>query len=120
VLRKESGRFVFTFHHWNPRGWAALTLALKRAGFALVNRYVVYSENPTSVHIAGMKALTHDAILVLAPVEAGVRGEWPRPLHVDHSASEPFCRDCATLLGWLLNADLPAGEIERIWQETLT
>ena len=117
VLRKESGRFVFTFHHWNPRGWAALTLALKRAGFALVNRYVVYSESPTSVHIANMKALTHDAILVLAPIEAGVRGQWQRPRHIDQSASEPFCLDCATLLGWLLEADLPTAEIEKVWQE---
>ena len=120
VLRKDCGRFVFTFHHWNPRGWAALTLALKESRFLLVNRYVVYSENPTSVHIANMKALTHDAILVLAPVEAGVSGQWQRPLHVDQSASEPFCRDCATLLGWLLDAELPVAEIERIWQEALT
>ena len=30
VLRKDWGRLVFTFHHWNPKGWASLTLALKR------------------------------------------------------------------------------------------
>ncbi|MCA9974011.1 MAG: hypothetical protein KC425_27555, partial [Anaerolineales bacterium] len=28
VLRPDGGRFIFTFHHWNPKGWAALTLAL--------------------------------------------------------------------------------------------
>ena len=33
VLKKEHGRLIFTFHHWNPKGWAALTVALKRAGF---------------------------------------------------------------------------------------
>lgn len=119
VLRKDSGRFIFTFHHWNPKGWAALTMALKAAGFVLVNRYVVFSENPTSVHIVKMKALTHDAILVLAPVEAGVRGQWQRPALIDRSESERFCRDCATLLGWLLDANLPAAEIEQVWQEVL-
>ncbi|HEX6386999.1 MAG TPA: DNA methyltransferase [Anaerolineae bacterium] len=119
VLRKDSGRFVFTFHHWNPRGWAALTLALKKAGFMLVNRYVVYSENPTSVHIANMKALTHDAILVLAPIEASIRREWQRPARVGRTDSERFCGDCATLLGWLLGTDLAAVEIEQVWQEAL-
>ncbi|HEX6386710.1 MAG TPA: hypothetical protein VF177_18745, partial [Anaerolineae bacterium] len=119
VLRKDSGRFIFTFHHWNPRGWAALTLALKEAGFMLVNHYVVYSENPTSVHIANMKALTHDAILVLAPIEASVRREWQRPARVGRTDSERFCGDCATLLGWLLGAELPAAEIEQVWQEAL-
>ncbi len=119
VLKKENGRFVFTFHHWNPKGWAALTVALKQAHFVLINRYVVHAENPISVHIAGMNALLHDAILLFAPLEAGLRGEWERPITINRSDSYTFCRDCATLLGWLLNENLETAEIETIWQEVL-
>lgn len=102
VLRKESGRLVFTFHHWNPKGWASLTLALKRGGFVLLNRYVVHAENPISVHISNLKALLHDAILVLAPSEAGHRQEWALPAIVDKTDSLRFCTDCAAALGWAL------------------
>ena len=103
VLRKESGRLVFTFHHWNPKGWASLTLALKRGGFVLLNRYVVHAENPISVHISNLKALLHDAILVLAPSEAGHRQEWALPAIVDKTDSLRFCTDCAAALGSALN-----------------
>jgi putative DNA methylase len=77
VLR-ENGRLIFTFHHWNPKAWAALTIALKQAGFVLLNYSVVHSEHPVSVHINNMNALTHDAILVLG-VEGksgGGNGRW--------------------------------------------
>lgn len=117
VLRVGSGRIIFTFHHWNPKGWAALTIALQRAGLRLVNRYVVRSENPVSVHIAGLQSLTHDAILVLA-AETG--GDWLRPGQINLSDSATFCRDCATLLGWLLGQSRPEGEIYGIWREALT
>ena len=119
VLRKESGRLVFTFHHWNPKGWASLTLALKRGGFVLLNRYVVHAENPISVHISNLKALLHDAILVLAPSEAGHRQEWELPAIVDKSDSQRFCADCATVLGWMLNSELGDDEIEPLWRKLL-
>lgn len=121
VLRQEGSRLIFTFHHWNPKGWAALTIALKRAGFTLVNRYIVHSENPTSVHIANLKALTHDAILVLAPDSAHARAacRWECPAIIDKSDSQRFCHDCATALGGILLADLTETEIERKWAELL-
>lgn len=118
VLR-ENGRFVFTFHHWNPKGWTAITLALRRAGFVLVNRYVVRAESPVSVHINNMNALLHDAILVLAPAEAGVGGQWKRPCRLDDTDSEAFTGDCATLLGWMLTSDLEEAEIQTTWQEAV-
>ncbi len=119
VLDKENGRLIFTFHHWNPKGWAALTNGLKQAGFTLLNRFVVYSENPISVHIANMNALTDDAILVLAPA-AGIQGAaWPQPAHIDMSSSAQFCSDCAALLGWMLNSNLAPEEIDALWQEML-
>ena len=65
VLRKEHGRLVFTFHHWNPQGWAGLTKALKAGDFVLINRYVIHAENPSSVHIVNQNTLVHDAVLVL-------------------------------------------------------
>lgn len=113
---KADGRLVFTFHHWNPKGWAALTIALQRAGFRLVNRYVVLSESPLNVHVAGMKALLHDVVLVLA---VGDGGEWPRPLAVDASDSEPFCRDCGSLLGWLLAQNLEETAVGREWSQAV-
>lgn len=116
---KADGRLIFTFHHWKPQSWAALTLALQRAQFRLVNRYVVHAENPISVHVANLRAITDDAILVLAPAEAGVHGSWQRPERVDMSSSEQFCSDCATLLGWLLEQGLADGAVERVWREAL-
>ena len=119
VLRKDNGRFIFSFHHWSPRGWAAITVALKNANFRLVNRFVVHSENPVSVHIANLNALTDDAILVLAADEAGIAREWFRPEAVDTTDSARFCADCATLLGWMLERALPDSEIERLWDQAL-
>lgn len=124
VLRREngrrSGRLIFTYHHWNPQSWAAITAALKRAGFILVNRYVVHSENPISVHIAGFRALTDDTILVLAPKEAGIEVAWQRPPQINTTQSAAFCHDCGTLLGWLLAADITEDEIYKLWQEMLS
>lgn len=119
VLNKNHGRLFCTFHHWNPKGWAALTLALKRANFVLLNRHIVHAENPVSVHIAKLKALIHDAILVLAPVETGARQVWPQPRAVDKSDSFRFCQDCASVLGWMLASDLGEAAIEKAWLELL-
>jgi putative DNA methylase len=134
---KADGRFIFTFHHWNPKAWAALTYALRQANFVLLNHYIVHAENPISVHINNMKALVHDAILVLAPrgVRYSVAGErlsviggrsvvregsaGPPP-PVDQTDSEAFCRDCATHLGWLLDqSGLTRADIQTHWREAL-
>lgn len=119
VLDKKHGRLVFTFHHWNPTAWFALTSALRAASFVLVNRYIVHSENPISVHISNLNALKHDAVLVLAPrgTEGG-RG-WRLPGQIDMDSSEGFCRDCATALGWMLNEGLEENAIEVLWNELL-
>jgi putative DNA methylase len=119
VLKKGQGRLVFTFHHWNPRAWTALTLALRRARFALLNRYVVHAENPSSVHIANLKALTHDAVLVLAPIEAYPRPAWQLPVVVDKEGSYRFCQDCSSVLGWMLETDLTEAEIAERWLRLL-
>ncbi len=119
VLRKESGRLIFTFHHWNPKGWASLTLALRSGNFVLLNYYVVHAENPVSVHIVNLKALMHDAVLVLAPREAGHRREWEVPVIVDKTDSQRFCADCAAALGWILNSDLGEEDVELFWQKLL-
>ena len=120
VLKVE-GRLIFTFHHWKAQGWAALTLALKEADFRLVNRYVVHSENPISVHVANLRAITDDAILVLAPFRAagGVHRSWQRPATIDTDASNQFCRDCASLLGWMLEQEMEAERVQRVWRDAL-
>ncbi len=120
VLRPGSGRLIFTFHHWQPRAWAALTLSLYGAGYSLVNRYVVHAENPISVHISNMRALTHDAILVLAA--SGHEGPaWPeKPPLPDHLDSYRFTESCASFLGWMLaQPGLTPCLIETEWQAYL-
>lgn len=115
---KENGRFIFTYHHWNPKGWAAITLALKRAGFGLVNRYVVHAENLASRHIVGQNALIHDAILVCAPM-GQMEKVWEEVTAVALTDSYQFCYDCGSALGWLLHSNLSEAAIEAAWRDLL-
>ncbi len=116
VLKAETGRLIFTFHHWRPAAWAALTEALYRGGFVLLNCYVVHAEHPMSVHITNMRSLTHDVILVLADRRRGERGKWQRPAQIRQDDSYHFCLDCGRLLGWLLEQDgLTAEVANQIW-----
>jgi len=120
ALKKEHGRLVFTFHHWKPEAWAELTLSLKNAGFALVNRYVVCSENPISVHIMGLKSLKHDTVLVLRPNPAdGGYLRWSKPSRIETTSSESFCRDCGTALGWFLGTEIGEENIRREWKRLI-
>lgn len=117
ALNKKHGRLIFTFHHWRPDAWAELTLSLNTAGFSLVNRYVVFSENPISVHIMGLKSLKHDTILVLKPNTAKTRSyKWSKPSRIDATDSYTFCRDCGTALGWFLENDLSEENIRHQWK----
>lgn len=120
VLLPENGRLIFTFHHWQPRAWAALSIALHQAGFMLINRYVVHAEHPMSVHINNMRALTHDAILVLATSDTAGRQRWESSLPPDRTDSYRFTESCATYLGWVLDQPGLSGSlIERLWEEKL-
>ncbi len=120
VLKPDVGRLIFTFHHWQPRAWAALSAALSSAGFTLLNRYVVHAEHPISVHISRMQALTHDAIVVLAPRDSAVASRWPRPIAIDRTDSYRFTETCAEFLGWILDQPgLSRDDIERLWAEFL-
>jgi len=115
VLNKEHGRLVFTFHHWAPHAWAELTIALQRAGFRLVNRYVVQSENPISVHIRDLRAIRHDCVLVLSAGDGTGAWEPPDRIHTDDSYT--FCCDCGTALGWLLAASFSEDDVHQRWDE---
>ena len=119
VLRKQGGRLIFTFHHWNPKGWAAITAALRAAGFVLLNRYVIHAENPASVHIVNLRSLRHDAVLVLASSATETGPDWPKPDHVDTSSSEAFVKGCADALGFMLSSELDTPGIHRTWTELL-
>ncbi len=119
MLKKEDGRLIFTYHHWNPKAWAALTIALKQARFQLVNRYVVQAENPSSVHINGLKSLKHDAILVLAPVDADIFNQWHHVSEVEKNDSYQFCEDCASALGWILQQNVDVIRIEEFWSSLI-
>jgi len=122
VLKKGNGRLIFTFHHWNPKAWSALTIALKNAGFYLVNHYVVLSESHINVHISGMKALLHDVILVCAPHGDGRQPASPydRPGTINLTDSEQFCRDCGTLLGYQLQSNFGDEAIQTMWQRSIS
>ena len=117
---KQNGRLIFTFHHWRAQAWAELTVSLRRAAFRLVNRYVVASENPVSVHIRNLRALKHDAILVLkqegdqSPCE-----QWVKPHNIKMDDSYVFCRDCGSALGWLLQTASTEDQIHSQWAQLL-
>lgn len=120
ALDKEHGRLIFTFHHWSHEAWAELTISLKKADFALRNRYVVSSENPTSVHIRDLRALKHDVILVLKPnYGQGECHKWPTPVQIDTTDSHAFCRDCGAALGWFLLTDIGEEGIRSEWKHLL-
>ncbi len=118
VLKRETGRMVFTFHNWDPNAWAELTIALKGAGFRLLNAYVVFSENPISVHIRHLRAIKHDTILVLA-LDGDAQGQWAPLANIDTDDSETFCRQCGAALGWLLASSLTHAEIRATWRELI-
>jgi len=117
VLKPKTGRIVFTFHHWDPNAWAELTIALKQAGFRLVNAYVVSSEHPISVHINNLDSLKHDTILVLA--EDGAVRRWQPLERINTRASETFCRQCSVALGWLLEGNASPDEVRNIWRQLI-
>jgi len=119
VLKRHTGRMVFTFHHWDPEAWAELTIALKQAGFKLVNVYVVFSENPISVHISNLNAIKHDAILVLALDRAPIMSRWQPPRTITTSDSAKFCRQCGETLGWLLEGVDSPEQIRAIWNRLI-
>jgi putative DNA methylase len=116
---KNTGRMVFTFHHWDPNAWADLTIALRTSGFQLVNAYVLSSENPISIHIQNLNAIKHDSILVLAQDSRNVTHSWLAFEKIDMSDSETFCRQCAAALGWLLASNHSPEKIREIWKQLI-
>ncbi|MCI0557743.1 MAG: hypothetical protein MN733_04555, partial [Nitrososphaera sp.] len=102
---------------WDPNAWAELTIALKQAGFRLVNAYVVSSEHPISVHINNLDSLKHDTILVLAE-DGGVR-RWQPLERINTRSSETFCRQCSAALGWLLEDNTSPDEVRNAWRQLI-
>lgn len=119
VLIRPHGRLIFTYHHWRAAAWSQLTIALASARFRLINGYVVHSENPISVHIRSLRALKHDAILVLKPRNSNDEMHWEKPEKIQMDDSESFCRNCTQYLGWMLDHDFDHAEIRRLWQDYL-
>lgn len=119
VLKKQSGRMVFTFHHWDPGAWAELTLALKSAGFRLMNAYVVYSEHPISVHIRNLNSIRHDSVLVCALDGNSPPTPWKPVAAIDTNDSETFCRQCGATLGWLLESAFAPAEVCAVWKKLI-
>lgn len=117
---RPAGFGYFDHPAWDANAWAELNIALKEAGFRLVNVYVVFSENPVSVHINNLNAIKHDAILVLALDGELPPGRWSRPEPITTSESQEFCRQCGQALGWLLDqVDSPA-EIRTMWGQLMS
>lgn len=119
ILKNNKSRLIFTFHHWNPKGWSELTIALKKSGFILINYYVVHSENQSSVHIINQNSLVHDLILVFGKRDSSYNKCWSQPDRISKSDSYNFCRQCGLLLGYLLNSNLPKQEIKQIWKDKI-
>lgn len=118
VLKPE-GRLIFTFHHWKPEAWAALTVALKSADFQLIKHYVVQSESPKSIHTASQKALLHDVVLVCGAERVDSAETSPQPPVFNFNDSRAFCDGCGTLLSHLLNSSADTNRIRSLWQTAL-
>lgn len=116
VLKPRTGRMAFTFHHWDPVAWAELTIALKAAGFRLVEASVVYSEHPISVHIRNLNSIKHDSILVFALQSDAPLPVWEPVDSISIDDSETLCRHCGATLGWLLESHHSTEEIRAIWE----
>lgn len=120
ALKKKDARLVFTFHHWSPDAWSALTISLRRARFVLVSRYIVRSESSISVHVRDLRALKHDSILVLRPVTGpGQSLSWPKPGRISSEDSSAFCGECSAALGWFLSSDLDDDSVRAAWRDIL-
>ncbi|MDM8542243.1 DNA methyltransferase [Desulfococcaceae bacterium HSG9] len=119
ILKNDRSRLIFTFHHWNPKGWAELTIALKKSGFLLINYYVIHSENQSSVHIINQNALVHDLILVLGKKKLSYKKYWKQPDIISKSDSYDFCYQCGLLLGYILNSNLTKQKIKHIWRDKI-
>ena len=119
VLRRPHGRLIFTYHHWRAEAWIQLTLALRSAGFHLVNAFTVFSENPISVHIRHLNALKHDCVLFFQPDGLARHGRWPRPKTPLDGDSEEFCRGCAAQLGWSLDSNQAEADVASDWRRIL-
>lgn len=117
-VMKPGGRLVFTYHHREPEAWAALSIALKRGGFQLVNYYVVRAESDNSVHNVG-NALLHDVVLVLSGSGARSWNNVERPGPLDTSNSRRFCEGCGSALSWMLGAKLEEDRILEQWKELI-
>ena len=120
VLKRPTGQMVFTFHHWDPDAWAELTIALKGAGFHLVDAHVVFSEHPISVHIHNFKAIKHDSILIFTLDHPHQSLAWPPLDRIDTDDSETFCRQCNQALGWLLTSPYSEHDIRLRWKQLIT
>ena len=110
---------AFTFHHWDPGAWVDVTIALKHAGFRLMNAHVVYSEHPISVHIRGLKSIRHDSVLVLSHGGDSKSQQWEPVNAINADDSETFCRQCGTMVGWLLESDFSPDEIRAVWNSLI-
>jgi len=117
VLIRPHGRLIFTYHHWRAAAWSQLTIALASAHFRLMNGYVVHSENPISVHIRSLRALQHDAILVLKPCNDNDTRHWKKPERIQMDDSESFCRGSTQYLGWILDNDFDHEKICLLWKD---
>ena len=115
---KPDGRLIFTFHHWKPQAWAALTVALKSAEFRLINHYVVSAESPTSIHTQNQHALLHDVVLVLGIEGSGTAAQAPPTFDLNDSYA--FCDCCGLLMRLLLNSSADTSHIRSLWQTALT
>jgi putative DNA methylase len=118
IIKKSYGRFIFTFHHWDPKAWTDITIALINSDFFLCNYYTVISENPISVHIKGINSLEHDNILVFSPNRTDSKS-WEKVDSIDNTNSKSFCSSCGQLLGWILNTQLLDEEIYNIWKQAM-
>ena len=61
---KDGGKFVFTFHHSNPKAWWTILMSICESGFVIDDYFPVQSEYNVNPHIRGKQAYDMDLVLV--------------------------------------------------------
>lgn len=81
VLKNE-GRFIFTFHHTNPRAWWTILAAIGDSGFQIIDTFPIRSEYQVNPHVRDKQALDTDIIFVCAKSPASI--SIPPVLDIDN------------------------------------
>ncbi len=72
---KNGGLFIMTFHHTDPKAWAAVLKALVESGFVVRGAYPIHSETRSGIH----PGIRYDSIITCRKAEESDLPSKPLP-----------------------------------------